>query len=72
MAGSVPDELLLARIRKETTAREAAIAALYEALATATSETQQKITAVASKLSATIGNRTVNSSAIAEIGRAHV
>lgn len=65
MAGSLPDELLLARIRKETAAREAAVAALYAALNTATADMQQKVTAVASKLSSTINGRTVNASAIA-------
>ncbi|MFZ9815804.1 MAG: hypothetical protein ACO3EH_00295, partial [Ilumatobacteraceae bacterium] len=65
MAGTLPDELLLARIRKEATAREAAVNALYAALDAATAEMQQKITVAASKLSSTINGRTVNASAIA-------
>lgn len=65
MAGTIPDELLLSRIRKEAAAREAAIAALYAALDAANAETQEKITVAASRLSAQIAGRTVNASAIA-------
>lgn len=65
--GNIPEEVLLYRIKQETAAREAAIAALLAALDTATAESQQKIIAVASKLTATIGGRSVNSSAIAGV-----
>jgi Domain of unknown function (DUF1983) len=63
MAGTLPDELLLARIRRETAAREAAIAALYAALDKATGAMDQKVIAAASKLS----NSRVQASAIAGI-----
>ena len=63
MAGTLPDELLLARIRRETAAREAAIAALYAALDKATAAMDQKVIAAASKLSTS----TVQASAIAGI-----
>jgi hypothetical protein len=64
MAG-IPDELFLARLRRETAAREAAIAALRAALDSANEQTQQKITVAASKLTTKIAGRTVNASAIA-------
>lgn len=67
MAGTIPDELLLSRIRKEAAAREAAIAALQAALDAATAETQERIIAAASRLTAQINNRTVSASAIAGI-----
>lgn len=67
MAGTIPDELLLARIRKETKAREAAFAALKVALENATAEAQERTVAVASKLSAQIGSRTVDAQAISGI-----
>ena len=73
MAGAVPDELLLARIKRESEARQAADAALEAALANATSEMKVKIDAVASKLSAKIGDKTVNSSAlVGEVKRTQV
>lgn len=65
--GTIPEEVLLYKIKQETAAREAAIAALLSQLDNATEAAQQKITAVASKLSANINGRTVNSSAIAGV-----
>ena len=67
MSGSIPDELLLARLKREREAREAAIAALAARLDSATSATDQKITVAASKLAARVGDRTVESSAIAGV-----
>ena len=65
--GTIPEEVLLYKIKQETAAREAAIAALLSQLDNATEAAQQKITAVASKLSANINGRTVNSSAISGV-----
>jgi hypothetical protein len=65
--GTIPEEVLLYKIKQETAAREAAIAALLSQLDNATAESQQKITAVASKLNANINGRSVNSSAIAGV-----
>lgn len=62
---TVPDELLLARIKREAEAREAAIAELRGALDSATAAMDKKILAAASKLTAQIGGRSVSSSAIA-------
>jgi len=67
VSGSIPEELLLARIKREREAREAAIAALAARLENATSAADQKITAAASKLAARVGDRTVESSAIAGV-----
>ena len=67
MSGSIPEELLLARIKREREAREAAIAALAARLENATSAADQKITTAASKLAARVGDRTVESSAIAGV-----
>lgn len=61
--GSIPEELLLARIRRETEARIAAIASLRAALQNATAAMDQKVLVAASKLS----NSKVNASAIAGI-----
>jgi len=70
---TVPEELLLARIKRESEARAAADAALEAALASATAESKQKIDAIASRLSAKIGSSTVTSSAIVgEIKRTQV
>jgi hypothetical protein len=67
MAGGIPDELLLARIKREREAREAAIAALEAQLENAADAVDQKIAAAASKLSAKIADRSVQSSAIAGV-----
>lgn len=54
--GSIPDELLLARIRKEAEARAAAFASLQAALDKATAAFDEKLLVAASKLTTSIGS----------------
>lgn len=54
--GSIPDELLLARIRKEAEAREAAFASLQAALDKATAAFDEKLLVAASKLTTAVGS----------------
>lgn len=56
MASSVPDELLLARIKRESEARASALDALRAELEAATAELDQKIVASASKLTTAVGS----------------
>lgn len=56
MAGSVPDELLLARIKRESEARAAALDALRAELESATAALDAKIIAAASKLTTAVGS----------------
>lgn len=56
MASSVPDELLLARIKRESEARAAALDALRAELDAATAELDEKIVAAASKLTTAVGS----------------
>lgn len=62
---TIPDELLLSRIRREAEARQAALDELRSALDKATAAMDKKVIAAASKLSAQIDGKTVKSSAIA-------
>jgi hypothetical protein len=62
---TIPDELLLSRIRREAEARQAALDELRSALDKATAAADKKILAAASKLTAQLDGKTVNSSAIA-------
>lgn len=54
--GSIPDELLLARIRKEAEARAAAFASLQAALDKATAAFDEKLLVAASKLTTSVGS----------------
>lgn len=54
--GSIPDELLLARIRRESEAREAAFASLQAALDKATAAFDEKLLVAASKLTTAVGS----------------
>ena len=68
-----PDELLLALIRRESRAREDALAALRGQLTAMTGTFNQQISGVGAQLSAEIAGRTVDASAIVgQIRRAQV
>jgi hypothetical protein len=54
--GSIPDELLLARIRRESEAREAAFASLQAALNKSTAAFDEKLLVAASKLTTAVGS----------------